>query len=353
MTVMRAAIVSLCIGGLVACSASPADTTAKEQNGSGGGGGTGGSGATAAGGSGTGASGGIGVGGSGAGNGGTAGGGAATGCQKIDFLFVVDNSVSMQNDQALLVASFPGFISTIESTVQAGSNYHVMVVDTDAWGRCNTANPWQGMDPTSATCNAYIKNTVFEECDRVRGAGVIHPAGEHASNQICAIPDGRRYLQEGDPNVPATFGCMAKVGVAGHPSERPMEAILAALTPQQNGPGGCNQGFLRDDAVLVITFISDDPNYEDTGTPQSWYDAVVEAKHGDPKAVVVVGLTPAFDGCQDGKGPPKGAHWAEFVSKFPFSLHASVCNADYASVFSKAIPLIDDSCDEYVPPPVT
>lgn len=344
-----AAFFGLCASLFAGCSSDSG--TAEGKPGSGGSSASGGSssgGSSAGGSSANSGSGGIAI----DGGGGSAadGGGGDTGCQKIDFLFVVDNSVSMEGEQALLVASFPGFISAIENTVKAGSNYHILVTDTDEWGRCNTANPWTGMNPGSTTCNAYIQSTVFEECDRTRGAGVVHPAGEHASNQICPFPAGRRYLQEGDANISSTFACAAQVGVAGHPSERPMDSMVAALSPAMNGPGGCNEGFLRDDAVLVITFISDDPNYEDTGDAQTWYDAVVQAKKGNPDSVVVVGLTPAFSGC-GGNGTPKGAHWAEFVAKFKYSLHASVCSADYATVFGDAIQLIDDSCDQYVPPP--
>ncbi|MEM6990690.1 MAG: hypothetical protein AAF721_09340, partial [Myxococcota bacterium] len=51
-------------------------------------------------------------------------------CQKIDFLFVVDNSASMFDEQQALLSSYPQFISTIQQTVNA-QDYHVMVVDTD------------------------------------------------------------------------------------------------------------------------------------------------------------------------------------------------------------------------------
>lgn len=280
------------------------------------------------------------------GGGASGGGGAGGGCQKIDFLFVVDNSASMENEQAQLVAAFPGFISAIEATVKAGGNYHVMVTDTDAWGRCNTANPWNGMNPSSNLCNSYIKSTQFQECDRTLGAGVVHPAGQFASNKPCSFPTGRRYLQQGDTDVSGAFSCAAQVGTAGHSAERPMDALLAALSPQVNGTGGCNEGFLRDDALLVVTFISDDPNYEDKGTPQSWYDAVVAAKKGDPKAVAMLGFTPV--GCS---GSAKaGKHWEEFVLKFPFNIHAQVCSTDYVSTFTQAVTLVDETCDQYLPP---
>jgi len=59
-------------------------------------------------------------------------GASPTGCEKVDFLFVVDNSGSMFDEQQKLAASFPAFISTIESTL-AAQDYHVMVVDTDGF----------------------------------------------------------------------------------------------------------------------------------------------------------------------------------------------------------------------------
>src|SRR5688572_10833186 len=71
------------------------------------------------------------------------------GCKRVDFLFVVDNSVSMEDDQATLVGAFPGFMEAIQSQLAADSDYHILVADTDEWGRCDTANPWVGHDPGS------------------------------------------------------------------------------------------------------------------------------------------------------------------------------------------------------------
>lgn len=68
-----------------------------------------------------------------------------------------------------------------------------------------------------------------------------------------------------EPDLQGAFACGARVGTAGNPSERPMNGMTEALSPALNGPGGCNEGFLRDDAILVVTFISDDPKFEDGG----------------------------------------------------------------------------------------
>ena len=44
-------------------------------------------------------------------------GGASPGCAKVDFLFVIDNSVSMKDEQDALIASFPGFIDSIKANI--------------------------------------------------------------------------------------------------------------------------------------------------------------------------------------------------------------------------------------------
>jgi hypothetical protein len=60
------------------------------------------------------------------------------GCEKVDFLFVIDNSGSMLDEQQSLIASFDGFIEAIQGTLMA-QDYHIMVVDTDAESGGSTA----------------------------------------------------------------------------------------------------------------------------------------------------------------------------------------------------------------------
>jgi hypothetical protein len=127
--------------------------------------------------------------------------------------------------------------------------------------------------------------------------------------------------------------------------------MTEALSATLNGPGGCNEGFLRDDAILVITFISDDPNYEDVDGPQQWYDAVVAAKKGNKDAVVVAGLIPQPDmGCGAGGKPPNGSHWAEFLAMWgERGIPGAVCEPDYAPFFAQAVGVIADTCENFIP----
>jgi hypothetical protein len=85
------------------------------------------------------------------------------------------------------------------------------------------------------------------------------------------------------------------------------DALVAAVSPKFNAfepaPGGCNAGFLRDDALLVLTMIGPEDN-PGAGTPkmgpwQEWRQAVVDAKHGDLNAIVALGII-SGDGCGPG-----------------------------------------------------
>lgn len=280
-----------------------------------------------------------------------AGGSTDGGCQKVDFLFIIDNSVSMEAEQAALIQSFPGFISSIQTTLSAKSDYHILVADTDDWGRCTESNCQTGAMSADELCVAaadgYACKTPPGMCDQIIGAGVLHPMGSGASNQPCPVDGGHRYLLGTESDLGGTFACMAQVGLAGHPDERPMDSLVAAMSGDLNGAAGCNAGFLRDDAILVVTFITDDSNYEDSGTPQDWYQAVLAAKGGNESAVVVLGLTPNFPGCGN-ESDVNGTHWSEFIAMWGArGLEASVCSADYTPFFQDAVSVIDTACQEF------
>lgn len=289
-----------------------------------------------------------------------------TGCSKVDFLFVIDNSVSMAEKQDSLINSFPGFIDVIESTL-AAQDYHILVTDTDPATRCTPQGCGNDNDHfAQCLCpgedNGNACQAQYDECDNTRGAGVVRPLGRNASNTECAIEGDQRYLVKGQSDLSETFACMARVGEAGKGKEKPMDSMVAALESDINGPGGCNEGFFRDDAILVITFISDDPNFEDTGTPEEWTQAVLDAKGGNDEAVVVLGLIPEFGVCEieniqacniGGWGnddPQSGVHWREFVESFgERGLWAHVCEEDYSPFFADAVGVIDETCDNFDP----
>ena len=292
----------------------------------------------------------------------TAEGSGDMGCEKIDFLFAIDNSCSMGAHQQRLIGSFGPFMDTIFSTVQA-QDYQIMVVDSDA-----NQDQYNGCDPSGCPglidwCGNYCDvQDLMTPCDYQLGAGVIQPYNMGASNAVCGVPGNQRFLTSAldQSQIEMLFPCMAQVGTFGSGAEMPMSALSAAVGPQA-AAGACNDGFVRDDAVLVVTVISDDypvPGTDDdastVGAPMQWYEDVVAAKNGHPDHVVTLGIinTPEA-ACVSGAGDPivhPTDRFVEFVGMFgDKGIMGNICENDYNAFFEQAVALIDSTCDEFEP----
>jgi hypothetical protein len=273
------------------------------------------------------------------------------GCEKIDFVFVIDSSGSMADKQANLIASFPGLVAAMMNNVPA-EDWHVMVVDSDGqWGGTDCANACMSLgvcpDEPSFPCNTPPPQL----CDISLGAGQVAPMGEAASNEDCSLTGDARYIQASEPDLLDAFSCVAKVGVDGSDSERPMDALVRAIGPEHGEPGGCNEGFVRDDAILVITIITDEPDDHSLGDPADWADAVIAAKGGVPESVVVLGLVPDGDLAMPlcGAESVLAPRLTEFLQLFDSSSRASICEPDYSPFFLDAVSVISVACDEFEP----
>lgn len=289
------------------------------------------------------------------------------GCRKVDFLFVIDNSGSMSDEQQNLIQSFPTFISTIQKELKDAQDYHIMVVDTDAYVFagceliCSVLFNTCPMAAGDYTCGV----TQPEMCEDVIGAGVTHPRGENSSSKDCAFTSGARYMDISEPDLTDAFACAARVGTGSTDDpEKPMQAIVNAVAPK--GPSAdCNLGFLRPDAILVVTFITDEddnPGDGSLGTPDGWKASLVAAKKGDESALVVLGLfgdndqvnsiCPPFNPDQ-ATGAEPSARLRQFVTSFgERGVPGSVCAPSYEEFFKQAVAIIDSTCDGFVPPPM-
>lgn len=298
------------------------------------------------------------------------------GCPSVDFLFVVDNSRSMQEEQDNLARSFPGFIDVVQNQLRT-RNHHVMVVDTDASGGAAGLSDISGLlggaiscRPAPACCRLAcgLGNIPFVDvdscndltCDQVRAApepdrceGTLG-AGKRLDpdGADCGVPGSERYLTESQPGLPDAFSCVARVGTFGDGDEQPMAALLEAIGPEQNAGDGCNAGFLRDDAVLVVTIISDEDDESSPDDAAVWRDALLRAKGNNPAAIVVLGLVgddaaDALPGGPCGDEAQPAPRLREFVQSFRYGSLGSVCAADYAPFFKRAVSVIDDACVEF------
>jgi hypothetical protein len=308
------------------------------------------------------------------------GDGSPVGCKgKIDFLFVISRQALMRLRQEQLTAAFPQFIDTIKSKF-ADFDYHIMVVTgDDGWGNemCTDLCPTVDCKVGEPCCSWYDPGWVGEQCcdlmypcqdldlvtqcDRTWGAGEVFPAGpNNEANKPCPIDGGRRYLVTGQSNLEETFACIATVGTSGWDALG--QALTAAMQSNINDPGGCNNGFLRKDALLMVTFIAtnpDEPEFGSKGTPAEWAQAVVDAKQGDEKSVVMFNI----GGCKyldqygdqcllvpDGECHPID-RLCQVTTMFPYHHSENALVADYGPAFAEAASLVETACAGFTPPP--
>ncbi|MBK8012413.1 MAG: VWA domain-containing protein [Deltaproteobacteria bacterium] len=197
-----------------------------------------------------------------------------------DILFVVDNSGSMADEQENLALNFDAFIRNI-----AGSgDYQIAVVTTDldeggterAGVRTHQFSPqnppaqWTSDDSATACSAIQIEHGCFRGPDAtLRIVSSSMPAEEQKS----------------------VFADNVRVGSCGSGTEQGLAAMLAALEKSS----GCNTGFLRDEANLVIIFVSDE-NDNSTGSVDSFVDAIAAYKPGGYAQVRVASIVGSVDG---------------------------------------------------------
>ena len=129
--------------------------------------------------------------------------------------------------------------------------------------------------------------------------------------------------------------------------------MLAAIGPDLNGPSGCNEGFLRDDAILVVTLISDEDDTQSAGDPPDWVNSLVAAKNGQD-GVVVLGLIGDLNQ-QDAvcltdaanEGGDDATRLRQFVNGMDSNVLGSVCEDNYSTFFESAVDLISFTCQTY------
>jgi len=276
------------------------------------------------------------------------GDGPPPGCKgKVDFLFTISGALTMAPKQARLKASFPGFIATLESEF-GDFDYHILSANTAGfWGYPSCA----GCDDVCAELPEFPCGVAPQPCDLVRGAGMTYPIGKDASNERCELASGLRYITAGQPDLEDAFTCIASMGANG--SEHVAEVTMMALADEMNhAPGACNEGFLRDDALLVVVAIMDGYDAYSAGEPEDWRDALVEAKGGDADAVVLLVISTDIDD-PDGLCGYKTITehelrtWTELMQ--PNALFGSICAEGYSDYFATVAKMIKSQCDVFAP----
>jgi hypothetical protein len=265
------------------------------------------------------------------------------GCKgKIDFLFVISRSGLMWWSQDSFVKAFPKFIDTVRGQFDE-FDVHIMVVDSEQKWTVD-----QCLDQCNGPCDVapgYPCSYSPSACDETMGAGTVYNAGPYTENVPCGL-DEHRYMTAEDLDTPGLFECLARVGTAG--GNNMGDALVAAVSPELNGPGGCNEGFLRPDALLVLTMIGpeDTAGFESKGTWQEWRQTVVDAKGGDESAIVALGIV-GSDECLPNTDPD--FRLCELIPSFPYSRLEHLTLDDYGPAFNDTAKMALDACSLFIP----
>ncbi len=273
------------------------------------------------------------------------------GCEgkKIDFLFVISNANTMAIKQERLLAAFPGFMDAIEAK---GIDKHILVTTSrPLWKMYDCADCISDCDKNGSPpeCGAQLT-----ECDSKLGAAYTFPHGEGATNRRCTLAGGTPYITSKEVQVDSAFKCLATVGIGGT-NAYAAGAVRAAISPAMNAEGACNDGFLRKDALLVITIITDTGDVDSLDSPEEWAADVLAAKNGDPDAIYLLVITSDADIpghlCKpeqvglDEKGRLRV--WTEMMDH---ASNQSICAEDYVPFFEDALTTIFELCESFVPP---
>ena len=282
------------------------------------------------------------------------------GCEKIDILFVLrDPGSSLPGDQDEMreyaEADAARMIGLADAITAAAKNYDLhLMVTSESPDFLTTADKLCGTDcdPITMPCDEVPEHVCiqsWEECDWAVGHGEIFPRGTGASNKLCPTTEGRRFARSQDPQFHEAIDCLLRVGRSGTGKEYMATVPMAALKPEMVAEGGCNAGFLRDDAMLVVVMVSITHGGSDTGTPAQWAQDLLAIKGGYEDGVVLVMLTSGIysEEGECGDGPSPLRTFAELVKH---RVLGCVTAVNFTPFVAEAIDKIDAVCDQFIPP---
>jgi hypothetical protein len=186
-----------------------------------------------------------------------------TPAKKLDMLFMVDNSLSMQPLQAKLTASFPTLIQTLKTLPGGLPDLHIGVVSSSMGaGRFDSVDiPSCPHGGDGGRLQWMPKGTC------VSGGPTDHFIATGPAESIKNYPG----------TIEQAFTCIAALGDQGCGFEHQLESMAVALGARGQIPQE-NQGFLRADAALAMVMITNEddcsgPANSDLYDPSSRYVA--------------------------------------------------------------------------------
>lgn len=268
-------------------------------------------------------------------------------CKKVDIVLAIENSPDMSDGYWQIEGMADHLAERLGSDL-ADWDYHVMVVDADAsWGQsaCEDRCALAGYCDLIPEYPCGYNPTV---CDATLGAGVVYPAGKWAANADCGLTADKRYIDNKTNDLASTLQCLTKVGFSSTWRSQ-IQSLLDAVGGPPSELGGCNDGFLRQDAFLVAVSITGTKDEITEGTAEEWHKAMLATKGGNFDKVFMVGLI--NDGWYDGvcgliNYGGNTQKLEDFVNLFFRKSFGSYCEPDYAPFLDPALDYLHTACKE-------
>ena len=169
--------------------------------------------------------------------------------RKIDILFMVDNSSSMENSQANLQANFPRFMDVLKALPDGLPHLHIAVVSSDM-GVGNNDIPG---------CNANGgDNGIFKSGVGSSPLNTCTATNLNAGATYISTTGGQNPQNNFTGDITQVFQCIAPIGATGCGFENQLRSVARALGADGFQPPAENAGFLRPEAYLGIIFITNE-----------------------------------------------------------------------------------------------
>ncbi len=242
-------------------------------------------------------------------------------CTAVDILFVVDNSEPMLEEQMRLRAAANNFVTMVQGAILTlTSDINIGVVTTD--------------DELLVTANEVP----------------------------CMYEGANNWMVSSSLTLATELECALTLGVAGSPNERPMDMLLGSLSDENLAPGGPHNGFLREEALLVVVLVTNeedefekDTSWGSAGDPPEWVASLADRKGGHTNNVVVLsllGIEPPnacdlpWNGTDGAQSAPR---LAEFTESFPQGAVGDICEQEYATFLLGVVPGVAGACANFIP----
>jgi hypothetical protein len=219
---------------------------------------------------------------------------------EIDILFVVDNSSSMEDEQAALATGFQSFMAAMGEN----NDYQIGVVSTS-------------VDYNDLNTGVLISND----------------------------GDPQPWIDIYDPDPTGHFARLSALGTGGSDKEKGLEVAALALSDAMvvTGP---NAGFLRAAAKLLVVVVSDEEDCSDAGTLESYpasacytekdqltpvaslVEDISDAKDDGDDAIIHVIVGTEDSTCADAY---PGRRYME-AAAYTGGLIGDICNGDWSGV---------------------